>query len=234
MAASDLTAGTVMQTAASLLNDTARTTYTDAAVVPYLRIALQELREMFELNSISVTQEVSAVITLTAGQTTVSYNAVFPLPSLPNDFVEPLQVWERQSGIDPFMPMTRRDFLPHYLDGNITSQFIFYAWNGQELKVMPANQSNDLKLDYIRQLFNNIVDASSLINVVNAQTFLEFRTAALVAEFVERNVTSANALNNMAIVGLDRVTGISSKSKQTISTRRRPFRGSYKRGGWNA
>lgn len=234
MAASDLTAGQVMEKSASLLNDTARTNYTFAAQLPYLQIALQELQEAFELNGIPVTQLTSAVIQLDAGTTEIVYNgAGTPTnPSLPNDFVEPQQLWERTRNIDPWVPMTRRDYLPHQLEGTQYYNFLYFVWQNQKISVLPAVQNNDIKIDYIKQLFENLVDENSLINIVNARTFLEYRTAALCAEFIERNLTSANALNAYAVLGMDRVTGISSKSKQTIMTRRRPFRSGYKRRGW--
>lgn len=232
MAAVDLLAGTVMAKAASLLNDTARTVYTYAAAVPYLQMALQELREHFELYGIPCTQKVSAVITIPSGTTTIIYNAVVPAPSLPNDFVEPLQLWERQTGIDPYIPMHRRDFLPHNLEGVPVGIFSIFTWNNQEIEVLPSNRSNDIKIDYIQELFAPIVDENSIINIVNASTFLEYRTAALMAEFIERNLNSANGLNNYALMGIDRATGIGVKGKQTIFTRRRPFRASYKKRGW--
>lgn len=234
MAASDLLATTVLSAAASLLNDTARTVYTDAAMIPYLRMALQELREEFEQNSVAVTETTSAVITVTAGISVISYNAVNPLPSLPSDMVDPLQLWERQTGIGPYSPMTRRDFLPANLEGTDTNQFIFYVWQAQQIKLLPSNQNIDIKIDYIRELFPAVFDQSSQINVVNAQSFLEYRTAALCSEFIERNITSSDRMNAYALLARDRVVGISSKSKQSIMTRRRPFRAGYKSRGYNA
>ena len=55
--------------------------------------------------------------------------------------------------------------------------------------------------------------------------------AALCAEFIERNLTSANSLSANAIIAIDRARGISVKGKQAINTRRRPFRNAYKRRG---
>jgi hypothetical protein len=231
MAAPDLTAGTVMNKAASLMNDTALSVYTYAAQLPYLNIAMQELQEHFELNAIPMTEVVSSVINMPAGSDEIIYNGV-GVPTLPDDMVEPNQLWERAENINPFVPMTRRDYLPHNLEGIETNQFIYYAWQGQKILVLPANQNNDIKIDYIRELFTEATGPGSLINVVNAASFLEYRTAGLLAEFIERNVTSANALNAYSVLALDRVTGIGVRGKQSIMTRRRPFRAAYKRGGW--
>lgn len=233
MSASDLLAGTVMDGAAALLNDTAKTAYGYTAQQPYINIALQELREHFELHSIPVTQEVSSVVTVPAGVTAIVYNGVGPSnPALPSDMVEPKALWERETGVDPYVPMTRMSYLPHGLEGIDTGQFIYYVWQGQQIRFLSANRSNDIKIDYIKQLFIPVTSPSTIINVVNAQTFLEYRTAALCAEFIERNKTSADALNLYASLAIDRVSGIGIKGKQSILTRRRPFRASYKRRGW--
>jgi hypothetical protein len=233
MAASDLLASTVMDQTAALLNDPSKTVYTYDVMIPYIGMALQELREEFEQNSIPVTENTSVVITLPVGTDAIYYNGVAPL-TLPSDMVEPLQLWERESGIDPYVPMTKRDFLPHFLEGNETGQFGFYVWQSQAIKVLPSNRINDIKIDYIKELFTLPVQQDSQINVINAQTFLEYRTAALISEFIERNITSSDRFNQYALLGMNRVTGIASKGKQNIMTRRRPFRASYKTRGYMA
>src|SRR5678816_2915350 len=141
MSAADLTAGQVMNISAALLNDPSRTVYTYAAQLPYLQLALQELREHFEQNSIAVTQATSAVIQMNAGTTEIVYNGV-GVPTLPNDFVEPQQLWERNRGIDPYIPMTKVDYLPHDLEGIQTNQFIYYVWESQKIRVLPSNTNN--------------------------------------------------------------------------------------------
>jgi len=231
MSAPTLLAGTVMDRAASLMNDTAQTVYHDTAQLPYINMAMQELQEHFELNAIPVTQTVSAVINMPAGSTSITYDAVGS-PKLPDDMIEPSQLWERPEGIEPFIPMTRREYLPHNLEGTEIGQFVYYAWQSQEIRVLEASRDNDIKIDYVRYLFTEITGPGTSINIINAASFLEYRTAGLLAEFIERNLTSANALNAYAVLALDRVTGIGIKGKQTIQTRRRPFRAGYKRRGW--
>lgn len=231
MSAATLLAGTVMDLAASLMNDTAKTTYTYAAQVPYLNLALQELEEIFQLHNVPVTQNVSAIINMPAGATEIVYDGV-GVPTLPSDMVEPECLWERPEGIDPWIPMTAKAYLPHYLEGVLISQFIYYTWQTQKIKVLPANRDNDIKIDYIRQLFGTPVSNEfSIINVVNAKTFLEYRTAGLMCEFIERNLTSAKSNNDYAVLALERATGINVKGTQNIMTRRRPFRSSYRWSG---
>lgn len=231
MATVDLIASTVLDKAATLLNDTAKTVYTNVAVLPYLQIAMQELQENYELNNIPSTQLTSAVINIPAGTTQIIFNGV-GVPKIPDDLIDIQQLWEREEGIDPFVPMSRRDYLPHQLEGVLTGKFSFYVFNNNIITFLPANRDNDIKIDYIKTLFNALVDPTSHIDVINAATFLEYRTAALCAEFIERNQANANSLNAYAILALDRATGIGVKSKQTILTRRRPFRAEFKKRGF--
>ena len=231
MATVDLLAGTVMNGAASLLNDTARTTYTYAAQVPYLNMALQELQEWFEQHNLSVTQRVTAVIAVPSGTTEIIFNGG-GVPTLPDNLIEPLQLWESLPGPTAYIPMTKRDFLPHDLEGVPTNYLVYWVWENQTIKFLPANNAINVKIDYMAEIFTPVTNENSAINVMNAKTFLQYRTAALCAEFIERNTTSAQSLNSYAGLGLDRVTSIGSKSKQRIQTRRRPFRAAYKRRGW--
>ena len=233
MATVDLVASTVMDASASLLNDTAKTVYTYAAQIPYLRIAMNELQEKYQLNGISAAEQTSAVIQVNAGQTTITFNAVVT-PALPDDLIEPLKLWERNRGIDPFIPMTHVEFLPRYMEGAPTSQLVWWTWLNQQITFLPSTANNDVKIDYIKTLFPQLVDENSIINVINARSFLEYRTAGLCAEFIERNMSSAQGLNTYAVLALDRALGIGVKGKQSIQTRRRPFRQAYKRriGNW--
>lgn len=229
MSTVDLLAGTVMRTAASLMNDTARSVYTYPIQIPYLNVALHELQEHFELNNIPVTNLSSAVIAVNAGVTSLLFNTV---PGLPNNLIEPQQLWERTRNQDPFIPMTRRNFLPHNLEGVLTSQLIFWVWENQQIKFLPSNANNDIKMDYVKNIFTDAVDENSVLDVVNAQSFLEFRTAGLLAEFIGENPTRAQELNGFAGLAIERATGIGIKGGQAIITRRRPFRAAYKRRGY--
>lgn len=226
MAAPDLVASTVMEQAAALLNDAAMTVYTYTAQMPYLNMALQELQEIFELNNVPVTDTTSDVIACTTSVTEIGYATT---PALPEDMIEPQRLWEAPTGQENWIPMTRVDSLPLNQSGVAIPQYVWYIWNSQEIRLMTVNQANDIKIEYIRNLFTLVSDENTELGVINAATFLEYRTASLCAEFIGENPTRAGSLNTYAILGLDRVTGIGAKGRQAILTRRRPFRSAYKR-----
>jgi hypothetical protein len=221
-----------MDTSAVLMNDSLKTIYPYSVQLPYFKIAFREFREYLELSSSPVTETVSSsVITIPAGVTTLGFNTI---PSLPPDLIEIDQAWEVLTGSTPFVPMTRLDFLPHYLEGSSFNQFIYWAWNGQAMQFLPSAQANDIKLDYIRELMNiEGITQNSIINVINATTFLAYRTAGLLTQYIAFDDARAGILNNDASVSLDRAIGIQSKGRQAIYTRHRPFRAGWKsRGLW--
>ena len=230
MASPDVVASSVMDASAALLNDTEKQVYTYTAQLPYLRIALLELRELLELNNIPVVNETSAVITVVAGVSVISYTTT---PSLPTGLVEIQQLWERYSDSDPYVPMVRKEFLPHYLEGEDSDRFLIFEWSNNEIRLLPSVRDNDLKIDYLEQLFNTVPTSSSVIGVVNSESFLLYRTAGLCSEFIGENKVRALELNQQAEKALDRAFGIENKAEQAISTRHRPFRAGWKsRGLW--
>jgi hypothetical protein len=226
-----ITAGQIMDRAAALMNDPSKTIYTYAVQIPYLNMALQELQELFELNNIPATDTVTSTpIDVPAGNTSIAFGDPFVSgTNLPDDLIEPKVVWERPDGVDPYVPMTRLDFLPRYMAGVETPQFGFFVWQSQEIRFLPASQDNQIKIDYIRTLFSTVTASSDEIAIVNAASFLEYRTAGLVAEFIAENQSRAQSLNSDSSLALDRVVGIGTKGRQAINIRHRPFRSGYKR-----
>lgn len=221
-----------MDAAASLMNDTAKTKYTYTVQVPYLNMAMQELQEVFELNEVPVTQETSIVLPVDAGVDTIEYEPAMPVVGttyLPDDLIEPSILWERTRDTDPWVMMSRADFLPLTQEGVEINQFIWWVWETQKIKLLASNADNDIKMNYTRDLFAPAEDEDSELNIVNAATFLEYRTAGLLAEFIDQNLTRAQGLNGFASAGIDRATRITTKGRQSIMTRRRPFRSGYKR-----
>lgn len=229
MSSVSTTAGDIYEKAAALLNDQEQSQFTDAVQQPYLNIALDELQETFEQNNIPVTNDTSAVIQVDAGVTEIGFSTS---PALPSDLIEIQFVWQRVRDTDPWVPLApRTDFLPEYMQGVETPYFLWWAWQEQKIKLQAASGDNDLKLNYIKSIFAPVTAPTDVLGVINCATFLEFRTAALCAEFVGENKTRADSLNAGAVLALDRTLGIGTKGTQAILTRRRPFRQSYKTRG---
>jgi hypothetical protein len=235
MAYPEYTSGYVMDRVGSLLNDRTLSVYTYEVQLPFLNQALQELKEYFELNNIPVTDTVTSdPIEVPNGVGSIGFAPDPPIvdtPYLPDDLVEPKIVWQAQSGQNQFIQIPRVDFLPRNQQGIEINQIMEYVWQSQELRFLPANTDIDIKLDYIRNLFNEFVedDGSDVIGVVNSETYLQYKTGALVARFIAENPTRADILDTLALSAMDRSLGIGTKGRQRIQIRRRPFRANYKR-----
>ena len=227
------TPSAIMAMSAALMNDTGRVTYTDAAILPYLNIALDDLQEIFEHNNIPVTNQVSSVLTpLTAGTTVVSFTSS---PALPSDLIEIQQLWERTTGIIPWIPMNKKEFLPLDREDQNITQFLIWAWIDQEIRLIEATASIDLKIDYIKNIFSTpiaIADVGVNLPIINIKQYLGYHTASLCSQFIGENETRAVTLENKATEALDRELGIPIKGRQAITTRRLPFMGSYRRRGY--
>ena len=214
---------------AALLNDQERANYTDIVLLPYLNISLSELQEIFELNNIPVTNETSAVIAVPSATSVIGFTTV---PSLPSNLVEIQQLWESQTGLNLWTPVTKKEFLTASILGSVSlTMFGVWAWIDQEIHVRAAVNPIDLKLDYIKSLFTELTIGQLGVQntILNTDSFFVNRVAALGAEFIDENLTRADKLNLQAIGGLERSLGISIKGKQTIAVRRRPFRAAFKR-----
>ena len=226
-----LLAAEVMDLAAAALNDVNKTRYTYDIQIPYLKLALQELQEIYELNSLPITEKTSKSIPINAGVTELRFNAPSE-PRLPDNLIEPEELWERTRDTNPFVPMRRRDYLPHGLEGNEISQLIYWVWQDNKIQFLAANGDNDIKIDYIGSLFPKYVLTTTEIPVLDSIGFLAYKTAELISDMIEHNQPRAQANAGRAALSLDRITGITIKSKQQIMTRRRPFRQAFKRLGW--
>lgn len=233
MSTTSLVASSVMDLSASLMNDTARTVYTYTAQLPYLRMALNELQEEFELNNIPVTNVTSAAVTVLTGVTAISPIdgiGAGPAPNYPDNLIEIQQLWERLSGSsEPYIPVTQMEFLPHNLDDLSTSEIQYWAFKEQRITFVAASTDRQVKIDYVARLFSDNINENSLIGVINAESFLMYRTAALCSRFIGENPDRANDLNTFAELSRDRAVGISTKGRQSSPARRRPFMASYKR-----
>lgn len=228
----------IITTVSGLMNDSSQTQYTNAVCLPMLNLALDELQEIYEQNGLPITNETSAAITIpssSANKKIVTDIGFDTTPSLPSDLIEIQQLWESPTGLNQWTEVIKKEFLPNYLkDGTQISQFLVWALEHGRIKLITANQNNDLKIDYTASIFSTpiqIKDINVNLPYSNIKTYLEFKTTALCAMFIAENETRAQALDSLAGTALTRALGIPIKGMQSVITRRRPFRFSFKHRG---
>lgn len=207
------TAGDVLNLAAPLLNDRNKTRYTDEVMLPYLRIASDELDLEFHNENIESHNAVCD-IAVDIGEESLT---------LPCRFFLPIRLYERlqtSTNDDDFTPMTERSFEPN---ATAVSSLDVWAFRQGAIKFVGALTDRTVRLHF-KQSLGTLVDEDAAVTVSKAKNFLSFRTAALCAEFIGRNTTISNGLNAQAAINLDALTTAYVKNRQGVRVRRRPFR----------
>ncbi len=222
----------IITTVAGLMNDSIQAVYTNTVCLPFLNLALDELQEIYELNDIPATNETSAAITIKSGINRIGFDTI---PSFPSNLIEIKQLWESTTGLNQWTPMIKKDTIPHYLQDNTKiSMFLIWALEHGRVKLIAANADNDIKIDYIGSLFNTpiqIKDINVGLPFINIKTYLDYKVSALCAMFIAENESRAIALDALTGTALTRALGIPIKGLQSVVTRRRPFRHSFKHRG---
>ena len=217
-------AGEVMDDAAAYLNDNAKSIFTYTAQLPYLRTAFREVEELYQANNVPVTNEEQDNFIIEIGVTDIGGPSG---PPLPNTFVEAIQLLERQDGSDTdFIPMTHKEFLPPY--ATPLNFLVYWSFQHGYIKFVESTSVMEVRMRFVSKVFKSIENENSFIQIDNLRTFLGYRTAALCAEFIGENEARAASLNIMAQVAVDRMLNITTKGRQNIAVRRRPFLAGYK------
>lgn len=211
-------ASTIMDRAASLLNDAAKTLFTYTAQIPYLNMALGELREEMERNDISTTKKMSAILPVNAGISTVT---------LPADLVEidSIEEKDRGAGSTNFGEMVKTIYLP---DTTPSANFNYWAYDNGLINLPTITGNKDIRINYIGRIQPDIGASTDPIYITNCESFLSYRTAGLCAEFIGENKSRADSLNMMSSMAIERALGIKVKSNQSMPVRRRPFLTGYR------
>lgn len=225
-----VTAKYVLGQAASLMNDTAKTVYTNDSVLPYFKMAIDTLEKIFRLNNVPITNTSKIAIRIPAGSTVL--NPAPTAPFYPEDLIELQNLWERTYGTNEgFTEVIKQEFEPAWLHGVQSSCLMYYWWDKDIINFLPATTDRELKVDYIRSLFPNSVTADTIIYIDGVGDYLYYKSASLMSDFIGENPTRAAKLATYAEDALEQELGISSKSRQNIVVRRRPFRSNYKSRG---
>jgi hypothetical protein len=226
MSTTNLSAAEVMDWMAVLMNDAARSAYTYENMLPYLNMAIDECLEEMERHNVPCTDETAAYITLTAGLKVITPVESPVLPHYPFDLIEIRTLSERDAGsTNPFTPLHKRDSLNTRTP---STALLDYAWTGQEIHFVGAISDRELKLDYVKELIHSVNSEKDTIGIIGVKSYLAYKGASFCAKYVAENPERAKLLLDDADSCMDNILGISAKGRQSIVTRRRPFRSSMK------
>jgi len=229
------TAAEIMDRSAVLMNDPEKTDYTYTVLMPFLKMALDELSENLADTQGSPTTTTSAIITVPAGTSGLYPVNSLNTPNYPSDLVEIQEIGERSLGSahdEPYVPMDRVEFKPAFPPGD---RLRVWAWENQiiSLNLYGATTARQIRLKYVRQFNQETITPDSIVGSINSQSYLAYKTAAYAAMFIGENKERAEILDSKAEAALERIESINNKGRQQMMTRHRPFRASWKmRGGY--
>lgn len=193
------------------LNDSGAVLYTNAKLLPYVKMASDFMETNLEENNISCKNEMEVGIPVLAGVT-----ELLPLPA---DFVWPIMLKERGLGSsDLYSDMNQRPWEPEISPGD---RLTYWSWRTDKIKLVPATTDREVKLYYQCSF--------PIINVANdsvygyAKQYLIAKTSAMAYMFIAQNTTASEIANLQAEKNMDQVVNIQSKKSQAMPSRRRPY-----------
>lgn len=198
---------------AVFLNDANKTMFTFDVLLPFLKITMQELEDVFVANSVNYSLKKSAVIPIGIGVTVVP---------VPDDFLLPILLQERPMGgtDDQFVDMVEKSWSP---SEKPIDALRYWVWqNGQELSLLGATTSREVCLKYYRSI-NPVSNMTDSIGVTHVKQYISGHVASLAAFVIGENVTRAQALDDLAQTALNRALSISARRGQSRPVRRIPF-----------
>ena len=208
-----MTFETILESAASLLNDTSQYVWTEDALLPYLRLAWKELLLRSKERGLSATQEVSAALQISVGDTSITRTDI-------SDLGRPVEVFERlYDSSDEYVKMTEISWESPGPDP--VGELLYWTWREGEIKLIGALTIRDVLVRYIK----NDIPISSMTTTVpvpfeDSEVALTYRTAGLAAGLSGGNLKRAEELNTVAKMHLDSFFNIQIKDKQVVKIAR--------------
>lgn len=208
-----LLASDIMDRSRAVLNDVAIDLYTNEVLLPYLRIANDDLSDELVDNGATVSKEVSVDIPLTARNTT---------PVLPSNMIVPIEVFEKDAGQDDsyYRYVDQRGFLPNATPG---TELRVWAWREQQVLFVGSQIDKIVRIRYYRLITDLNADTAP-VELTHALNYLAYHTAALAAEHIGQNLSKATALESVAGEKLNKLLKKEVKQSHSRPTRRLPFR----------
>lgn len=210
------TAGDVMDRAASMLNDTAKSMYSYTVQLPYLKSAHQMMEQEALLHEVPLAL-------ISEYETTVSAGALNP--SLPTSFFLPLSLKERVDGSvleSDYYEMTQVDNV-----NDLSLQPIdilkYWDWRHNCINFVGATADREVRIYYWRQL-SLLTGEGSIPPLAGADNYLAYKTAALCARYIMADRERADDLDGQAQLCLDTLMAVLTKNNQGVRVRRLPFR----------
>ena len=215
-------AASVMDLSAALLNNVSKSVFSYTVLLPYLKLAHDDLESKLIDNGVTTNNVVDKTITHIA--------QIIPSPeprivALPANFFLPIRLEERlltSTNDDDYTDMTEVDRIDPLGTASVRPELNIWTFAEGNIKVPPCNTNRNIRLTY-KKKFAPITSDGSNEEVDKSRNFIAFRTAAIAAEFKGRNKVLADSLNLQAADSLDTLISIYTKANQANRVRRKRF-----------
>lgn len=209
------TATAVLLQASGLLNDAAQTSFTNAVLLPYLKIAFDELQIALDGYQLPFVNKAAAAVTVLATATTMT---------APTDMVRPTNLWERLLGStipEDYVEMNELNWDPKITP---VREKNFWAWIGNAFFFPPSTTDRQILLEYVATLIDPAIPGADSVQLQRIHVFLQYRVAGLAAKYIMQDDQRATGLDGDAFKSLDAVLRAAVRSNQSKPAKRKPFR----------
>lgn len=213
-----VTSGSVLLRASTHLNDPLQAIWTEAIMLPFMKMAINELEEEMSVFELTPLIQDSAILPVASGSTT--------LAGLPSDFIEAISMIERAQGATDNewmdVPETKD------MDNNLVVRPVTYigewAIRNTTILINPPTENREVTLSYIRGLVEPTTGNN--IDIVSAQWLLGLLTAKNAARDAGNSPTKAASFDSDITRARDRLIRRLQKNNQSVmGARRLPYRG---------
>lgn len=216
------TAGSIINTVKSILNDSAGYYWNFNLLLPFLQLAYQDLSQRIQINQIPIIRQEVKILNLPANTTVI---ALGTNPGLPANLINPIYLEERLSGGDDtdWIPMEQRD---SSVDEIADIYLNYWWWDGYQINFVGSTSNEDIKMKYMASLWlpNN---QSDYILPRGVERFLEHQTAHYAADSLYDQY-KANQELGKATLALEEFIRAQVQSQQGLPVRRIGYRRSVK------
>ena len=224
---SEVPAQSVLDHTRAYLNDTPGNQWTNSLLLPYLRLAWDELNIELQSRDIQVMMETTVVLPVAKDLN------VLPAP---DDLITPFHLMERASGghdsdfvmMSPATWEPAGDYAVGIVDETSRTNLGSWAWRGQQFHFPKHSADVEVLIHYLKQM-SDVEDETQLLQISNCRVVLSKRTAGLAARYGNSNPSRADLLDQEAAYFMQKLTGIEVKTKQAHQGTRRRGWGSSRR-----
>jgi hypothetical protein len=207
-----VTAGEVMLDSAGLLNDPSQTSYTNAVLLPFMKMAYREYAVEKHRSGDQLLKEISTALDVPALAVVCS--------NQPSDLITPISLEERADGSTGlYNNMTKTSWEP---DESQNTTLGVWNWREEQIKFRGATTAREVRIRYWK-LLTDVTSTSSVIVGVNARVPLQYKVAALAAGTIGGNDELATIMGNLSREWMNKIISVNVKSRQDLPVRRRRF-----------